>query len=115
MRELNVCEVGAVAGGETHGGTTNPGLFTGSAWGAIGLTGGDSGYAPTAQAYGRGAAFVVGLTFGLPGAIAAVGAFSVGWAIGSVYNYFSDTSGSGGSTSSSNSSCSSSDSGSCKP
>lgn len=37
MRELYISEVGAVSGGETHGGTTNPGLCTGAAVNGFGV------------------------------------------------------------------------------
>ena len=83
MREISQQEIASVSGG-------------GEFLNAIGLGGGDSGYAASAAAYGRGIAVVGGLAaFGIPGAIGAGVAFSVGWAIGGMYNYFSGSSGGG--------------------
>jgi hypothetical protein len=77
MREISQQEIASVSGG-------------GAILNAIGLGGGDSGYAPSAQAYGRALAMVGGLAFfGPVGALAAGAAFSAGWAIGGMYNYFS--------------------------
>jgi hypothetical protein len=84
MREISQQEIASVSGG-------------GEFLNAIGLGGGDSGYAALALNYGRGIAVVGGLAaFGIPGAIGAGAAFSAGWAIGGMYNYFSGSSGGGG-------------------
>ena len=75
MRELNSVEVNAISGGR-------------NILEAVGLTGDSSGYAATANVYGRAIAAGVGITFGIPGALAVGAAWSVGWGIGSLYNYY---------------------------
>lgn len=99
MRDLTMNDCTSVSGGEGWtAGVDFGGLFAGlgdtftSATNAAGITGQSSGYAPSAQAYGRGLAAIAGLAaFGVPGAIAALAAFSVGWGIGSVINFFSSS------------------------
>jgi hypothetical protein len=82
MREINQQEITSVSGGSEF-------------LNAVGLGGGDGGYAALALNYGRGIVMVGGLAaFGIPGAIGAGAAFSAGWAIGGMYNYFSGGGGS---------------------